>query len=762
MHYKLAQLILTPGRRSSTVSEIYLAQPDAIKEALAGKLFMLIEVGQNSSDSLKVVNFLIDNVNYNYYQNEKIYLREKISSLTVEHIFEGSLAKTNKNFLEYIEKERIKIDLRLVNVTVGVLHENMIYLANAGRNKSLLIYKSKTKPVESNGDDANGEFKIIDIVREDKNRSKTESITNKFFSNVISGQIPGKGSFLFTNEALPEYISNSQLIQIITTLPPLSAVEQIKGLLTKINSYVSFLGIIIKSTALEKTEDRHEPIPAVSTQESIEQLNRTEESTENLLAPTGIVDSKKFLDRFTPFFPKVGKKTKLFSSQASLQDKILMKKKNFGWLGEVSTKIKNTAIHLVNLLFYLFKFITSKEKVATSIATAETKTFKYFGNLKISLSSLNRISKSMLIIAVICLIVFTGKLVYSSYQNKINVARQNYTNLVTQIEQKQNQIDGYLLYNNEDGAKVILNEISSLLKTFPQTTVEQKTKYQAISTKISGQLEQVRKIFKINDATELADFTKLYSNAQPENLIYLPDLKKMYVADSSQKSIYIFDLDKKLGTKLADLTQPPSFLLHPTATKDDKIYFLDSNNFLVLDAKKETATTINLPATTKVQDVIAAQIYNSKFYLLNPKDSQIFKYDQVGNTLANQQNWLTEKIDLSTAVDLSIDGNVYALTSNGQMIKMLKGKQVNYNLTAVDPIITQATKMFMSPDQKYVYILEPAQQRLVVYDKNGNLVIQYRSDQWQNLKDLAVDEKNKIIYLLNDKSILEFPTRHIK
>ena len=40
-----------------------------------------------------------------------------------------------------------------------------------------------------------------------------------------------KGYFIFANEALPEYLSREQLINIITTLPPISAVEQIKNLL---------------------------------------------------------------------------------------------------------------------------------------------------------------------------------------------------------------------------------------------------------------------------------------------------------------------------------------------------------------------------------------------------------------------------------------------------------------------------------------------------------------------------------------------------
>ena len=114
----------------------------------------------------------------------------------------------------------------------------MIHVANIGKNKVFLVYKS-SQAAKTNAVAGEDEYKITDIVHGDKPaKNKIEFQDGKFFSNVISGQIPEKGIFIFTNEALPEYVSSKQLIQITTTLPPLSAVEQIKGMLTKINSYV--------------------------------------------------------------------------------------------------------------------------------------------------------------------------------------------------------------------------------------------------------------------------------------------------------------------------------------------------------------------------------------------------------------------------------------------------------------------------------------------------------------------------------------------
>src|SRR3989339_204102 len=109
MNHKLAQLSLSTSNKAGSTGDIFVAQPDSTKESLAGKLFIIVEINSTKIEGLKIINFLIDNINHNYYQNEKIILRERISTLTVEHIFEAALAKINKNFSEGTRNKRKRI-----------------------------------------------------------------------------------------------------------------------------------------------------------------------------------------------------------------------------------------------------------------------------------------------------------------------------------------------------------------------------------------------------------------------------------------------------------------------------------------------------------------------------------------------------------------------------------------------------------------------------------------------------------------------------
>ena len=136
MNYKFAQLLQTPGKTSKSVSEVYIAQPDSHKEELAGKLFVLIEINHNNAASLKIVHYLTDSIVQNFYQNDKLLLREKIPNLKIEHIFETSLAKTNKQFSDFLKTEKINISLEDINITAGIIFQNELYTANNGKNNA--------------------------------------------------------------------------------------------------------------------------------------------------------------------------------------------------------------------------------------------------------------------------------------------------------------------------------------------------------------------------------------------------------------------------------------------------------------------------------------------------------------------------------------------------------------------------------------------------------------------------------------------------
>lgn len=762
MNYKIAQFILTPPQRSQSTLEIYIAQPDANKEALAGKLFALIEIESNKAENLKIINFLINTLNHNYYQNEKMILRERVNTVKIEHIFESALAKTNKKLAEFLQTEKIRLNAALLNITIGVIYNDSLHFANLGKNKALLIYKGKTEET--------AKYKLADITEKTENQDARKPLNmSKLFSNVVSGAVPRGGYFIFANETLSEYLSAKQLINILTTLPPAGAAEQIKNTLEKINAYVPFLGIIIKNTAgLEMPEIKLKEQPPVSTEASITNLITTEEKTEKLLTPSGVVNLKKWTSLAGVFAGRFkAKSTRQADLLAlSLKDKIFTKRKT-SWLSlsRLAACLKNTFNYLARATVYLFKIITDKQALLSFFNSLVLKTKNFFISLKNGVTNaylwyknLGGMNKILLSAFIACLIILLANLSWQSIQNKKTDNLMAVSGLISTIEQKENQIDASLLYSNEEGAKKILAEVKELLKQLPQKTQEQKDRYSELAAKYQVQLEKISRVIRANP-TELANFINLNHSAQPANIIMANG--KIFAADAAQKAVYAVDLTSKLATAIKINDQTINRLDFPTLDKNNNIYYLAGNKFMILETKTDKITNLGLDYgdTEKIIDV---KQYNNRFYLTDGSSGQINRLAKNADRLTNATAWLNKTEDLSAVVGSEIDGNIYLVKKDGQISKYAKGGKQDFIISTVEPAVSRASKMAISPEKDYLYIFEPAAKRLIVYDKAGNFLAQYVNDDFNALKDFQVDEKNKKIYFLNGAAVYWIEASHFK
>ncbi len=759
MHYKIAQLILTPGSKASTTSEIFVAQPDSNKENLVGKLFAVIEIESKKVNDLKIINFLVENLNTNYYQSEKMILRERVKTVKIEHIFESALAKTNKNLAEFLRTEKIKLNPKLINATLGVIYENNLHFANIGKNKAFLIYKSK-----NNTD----KYMISDIAKNAEADEKNPQINMaKLFSSVISGVIPKNGYFVFTNEALPEYVSNKKLIEIITTLPPSSAAEQIKNDLSKINHYVSFLELIIKNTTGHEKKGFEGPIVEPTIEESVSGLNKMEDRTEKLLTPGGIINAKKWLNILSIINPKklISKKTKKAIGAETLRDKIFFKRKtNLLFFKKAWVIIKNILVYLVNILVYSAKTITNKEKMLElvekikGIPGALKEKIKKFSKWFKGLSAKNKV---LLVVAVGALFLLAQNLLVLSIKNNQIEEEKAFTNLVKPIEQKQNQVEASLLYGNEDGARALLSEIKDLMAALPRDTEEQIQQYKTFEEKLNEQLEKIRHVVKIENPKEIANFSNLNPEAKPKNLIISPN-KKIYAGDASQETIYSLDTSDNLITAITGVSAGMKNIKYPLLSKNEQIYYLNNTNVIELNSETEEINSLTIDLSGNPLNVVAAAGYNNRLYLLDKKENKIYRYNKRPAGFTEEISWLKEKADFSNAVSLSIDGRIYVLKADGTLLKYLKGVSEDFELDIAEPAIEEATKVTVSPELKFIYILEPSKQRLLIFDKTGDFLMQYKVEQFTDLKDFIVNETTKKIYFLNGSSVYEVDGVHFE
>ncbi len=750
MYNKISSIILNSGKANG-LSDVFIAQPDSLKENLAGKVFIIADIGGKKAEGRKVLDFLISSLNETYYNDEKILLRDKIEGLKIENIFEAAISKTNKNLTDFLAQEKIKLNVAAINLTIGVVYENKLYFTGYGKNRALLIYRHgevyEIINVEANAADINLMSEAGDMAQ-----ARVPSL----FSSVISGEIPTGSYFMFASEALLEYVSNNDLINIITKLPPIVASEQIKNILTKINSFIPFLGIIIKNTVGNDNQELREEVEEnLTAHSSISSLNYTEQKTERMLAPAGLIS-------FSKIFNGIGRLVKNLKPAPKL-----LSKKNYRTDEEEKTSTVSSKLGKVNSLniaradsFLIKEKIFFKKKpnwLGQGLKNFFLLVPSFFSpriwlNLNKKsrnwLGSLNKKNRLLFVALGAVVVIFVISLGITTWAKKQQAAKNNYNNLVITIEEKENTIDGYLLYNNEEGAKTLLIDARALLSYLPKVKKDEITTYTRLEDKLNEQSDKILKIVKISTPEKVNDLSGLGIT----NIVWADS--NIYAAGGN----FLYSLTPQSSSTTKFEITAATNLSNPEFDGKSIIYYWDNNKIAKFDLRTNKSSLITVAPELTADGFSAFKVFNNSLYLLAKSKNQIYRSTlNIGaNSYSAKADWLKNPVDLSAATDLYIDGRIYVLKNDGQVLKLYLNKLEDFKSGAISPIMTNASRLIVGT--KYIYIFDASAKRLAVLAlADGHLMNQYELDSLAALKDFAIDEKNKQAYFLDGESVYRIP-----
>ena len=745
MYNKIASIILNLAKANGS-GAVHVSQPDAEREKIAGKLFVLAEIEGRKTDIDKLLDFLISELEENYYHDEKIFLIGKLDGLKVENIFEAALAKTNKSLNEFIKDHKIKLDPSATDLSVGVVCGSKIHFSSFGRNRSLLIYRRQDG------------FEIINVetdaklseTKANKDTKKSPSASN-IFSSVISGEVPLGSYFIFASESLPEYISGLELVKIITKLPPIVAAEQIKNVLSKINNYVPFLGIIIKNTN-EDPSKKIEEIPSSpkSAHNSISSLNHTEKKTEHMLAPAGLINIANIKRNAKNLVSKIGikikssknSKTKTDTNKpsdymnASKKDKLLNLPNSSSFLKPPKVFLKKSSSNLVSGLKSFASF--APRLFSASFWKG------LFASLKSWFKNLNRKNALLFASLIVVLVVMTISIVNVNKQKQEKADLNNFNITLSEIKEKEVLIDSFLLYDNSDGAINVLSNIENLVAELPEKKDYQITAKAELSQRVSDLQDKILGIKRIDSLDPLAN----YSELELKSIIKTKDA--LYA--NSNSNIYSLALENNesevIDTEASNISLSRLSL---NAADKEELYYLSEDKVFILDPKDNSLKTNTLANYSEDEAYSSFDIYNNWLYLSANNKNQIYRYN---TDFKARTAWFSEDVDLSSLSDIYIDGDIYTLDSSAKIGKYRRGQSIAYENKAPLPQISNARKI--RGDGTSLYVLADENRFLVFSKESGKLSSQYIFNDL-NITDFSLDSENKSVLLLAGGQIYSFP-----
>lgn len=214
---------------------------------------------------------------------------------------------------------------------------------------------------------------------------------------------------------------------------------------------------------------------------------------------------------------------------------------------------------------------------------------------------------------------------------------------------------------------------------------------------------------------------------------------------------------------LLDSTKTPEDLLDAGAIEtatvlpdSDSAYFLtDSNRLLKYrDGLAEFVDTED--ETYKQGDAIAG--FGSRLYLLDNVENQIWKYKELRDSFGGSEPYLKSGA-LPAAKDLAIDGSIYVLTENNQILRYFSGEISNFKIVDAPLVPPQnPTKLYTDEDSSFLYLLDPAEQRIMVYYKDQQssdleYVRQYFFPTVTEIIDFSVQEDTKRLYITDRETV---------
>ncbi len=669
------------------------------------------------------------------------------SEANPQHRFEQFLGALNETLSEHVREGHFVLPIQQVHALVGIASTHQMFLSGTGELTALFLHK---KPSER--------YQIFNLFRGMQTEQSLPT-WEKAFAVVLDGDLHPGDVFCVSDRDLQQAIAADELNQILTTLPPISAVEKVRQyfshkdgcLLTivKVSSEDRLAQTLVTKTAVLKADV------------SVDELQRMEDSTDHLLE-----DQRPKLSSFI--------KTILLwtKNQTGTKSRILQE---LNARDSTTTALKRVGRTIWRILFFLTKRSVKHTTLAIkTLSNSQERTrlqrriilTKDTGirRLRSFLGRAQQVPRAtqflILGIGVAILVLVIGISFLSKSQARTETEKTYQANLAT-IEDLMERAAGAIIYKDEDQARSLFLNAQTLIESLATDTTERATKSEELKQDLESALDEIRHLVTIPNPPLLGDLSSLNDGVFGNSLI------------SSGGSLYVFGSDGRVYTfnredKRFEVVVGDEAKASPaTASTEEegRIYVLDETGVVSLVSKEDGTLTATGVSNTVWIDVEA---YANRLYVLRPtlgsQEGQILRFNRSGSAFSGESNWITSRtVSFDNARSLAIDGNAYVLMSNGSIARFASGSEEGFDVGVVDPAITSASKLWTNPESKYLYVLEGATNRLIVFEKEtGEFLVQYRSGAFTDLTNFVVDEAGYTIYLLAGSKLYSIAASHIK
>ena len=234
-------------------------------------------------------------------------------------------------------------------------------------------------------------------------------------------------------------------------------------------------------------------------------------------------------------------------------------------------------------------------------------------------------------------------------------------------------------------------------------------------------------------------------------------------ADEQQGQVILRQGDVVEGVVVGSPADMVYLLLQPGVVDRPSLLILDrNNNVFRYDPRVAGVTRYPLAGSAEWGSIARIQTYNGLIYLADETRNQILRFSPA---LPNEpgMGWFASQtqVNLAGLVSMQIDGDIWLLFSNGMILRYRSGEQVPFSPENSIVLAEEAGDMVVTwRESANIYLVDSAQDRILVYDKSGAYLQQLRAPEEKILRGLVgifVDEGSGIMFLLTQSGLFTHP-----
>jgi hypothetical protein len=358
-------------------------------------------------------------------------------------------------------------------------------------------------------------------------------------------------------------------------------------------------------------------------------------------------------------------------------------------------------------------------------------------------SSVNLKRNLIIVLGLVVILIFGGFFARMQNEKEKVTARD----IIEKVKTKVDWADRSLAIKDKDKANQFYQEACQ--EILPLTKTDNPLKKEALDLKgkIEGQLFTLNQLEKITDPETLFDSTEI--NFIPQEIILSQG--KIYLFSPATPNIYQLDINKKSGEFIQT---DKKFSLAASLYNATVLFYLRPDSISSLNgAQLGGSTVLKNPYPDFYFDSLS--VFGFNLYFLDNKKGEIVKYFfQEGQSEISGKLWLNDKAKKPIgAKSIAVDGSLWVLNNDNSVDKFYGGNFQETVQLKFFPYAEDFSKILAFEGLPYFYILEPIQKRVIILGKGGQVIKQFQSDKFDNLKDFTVSENGKTIYLLNGLKI---------